>query len=54
MASLALAIATWDVVSVGGIMFGVLTAATGANTSQELAMRMRFSLENAFAGIRNK
>lgn len=54
MATLAVTIATWDVVAVGGIMFGALSVATGANSAEELAKRMRIYLENAFAPLRTE
>lgn len=52
MATLALTIATWDVVAVGGMMFGVMTASTGANTCEELARKIRKFMEDAFMPLR--
>ena len=52
MATLALTIATWDVIAVGGMMFGVMTASTGANTCEELARKIRKSMEDVFMPLR--
>ena len=45
MASLALCLATIDVVAIGGIVFGGLACILDANNPNELAMKLRTKLE---------
>lgn len=54
MATLALTIATWDVVAVGGMTFGLLTTATGANTCEELAKHIRQNMEALLMPLRGE